>query len=130
MDQVYPDHRIQFHFKINRNLFYRSSTSHQFSSSPDLEFADDAVLITPSRKAAHIALSTFAAVATSFGLTVNFIKTKVMGCGAAISAEDCRPFPVSGQVVESVDSFVYLGSLLSPDGRFSAEIDRRLASAA
>ena len=37
---------------------------------------------------------------------------------------------VAGQQVECVSSFVYLGSLISPDTRVSAEIDRRIASAA
>ena len=71
----------------------------------------------------------FAGVATSFGLNVNFIKTKVMGCGAYLTDEDQQPISVSGQTVDYVNSFVYLGSLLSPDARFSAEIGRRLASA-
>lgn len=54
---------------------------------------------------------------------------KVLGCGAVLSAEDCQPISVPGQTVDHAGSFVYLESLLSPDARFSAEIDQRLASA-
>ena len=101
----------------------------QLSSVPDFEFADDAVLITPSRPTAQLALSTFSSVATSFGLTVNFVKTKFMACGFGLCAEDYQPLAIVNQAVEHVSPFVYLGSLLSPDGRFGAEIDRRLAAA-
>ena len=128
MDRLYPGSVVSFCFKINGNLFNRSHTSHETSSAPDLEFADDAVLITPSREAAHCALTTFAAVATSFGLSVNFAKTKVMACGVVVP-EASQPFLVNEQVVEVVESFVYLGSMLTPDGRSSSEVDCRLASA-
>ncbi len=129
MAEVYPDHEVAFRLNINGNLFNRPRSAHQQSAAPDLEFADDAVLITQSHHAAHVALATFVAVASSFGLSVNFIKTKVMSAGAGLSVVDHQPIFVSGQVVEHVKSFVYLGSLLSPDARFSAEIDRRVASA-
>ena len=36
---------------------------------------------------------------------------------------------VKGQEIEHVTSFVYLGYLMTPGGRVSAEIDHRLATA-
>ena len=130
MDRAHPHHQVEFRYSINGNLFNGPRSSCQDSSAPDLEFADDALLITPSRTVAHLALSTFAAVATSFGLSVNFVKTKIMPCGMELSCEDQQPFNINGQTVHVVDSFVYLGSLLSPDSRCGTEVDRRLASAA
>ena len=131
MEELCPGHSVSFRFNINGNLFNRSRTSCKTSSAPDLELADDAVLITPSREAAQIALSTFADVAASFGLSVNFSKTKVMACGfnADPAPDDLLPLVINDQVVEMVDTFVYLGSLLSSSGRFSAEVDCRLAGA-
>ena len=76
MEELCPGHSVSFRFNINGNLFNRSRTSCKTSSAPDLELADDAVLITPSREAAQIALSTFADVAASFGLSVNFPRRK------------------------------------------------------
>ena len=130
MDRAHPRHQVEFRYSINGNLFNGPRSSCQDSSAPDLEFADDALLITPSRTVAHLALSTFAAVATSFGLSVNFVKTKIMPCGVELSCEDQQPFNINCQTVHVVDSFVYLGSLLSPDSRCGTEVDRRLASAA
>ena len=92
------------------------------SSAPDVEFADDALLITPSCDMGYLALSTFVTVATSFGLTVNLLKTKVMPCGIGVSSSDYQPFLVNNQVVAFVDSFAYLGSLLSPDSRWGSEV--------
>ena len=129
MAQKHPDCEVSFRFNINSKLFNSPRTSHRTSAAPNVEFADDAVLITPSHPAVCVALVTFAEVAASFGLTVNFTKTKVMGCGAGLSDADCHQILVLGQTVDNVVSFVYLGSLLSSDARFTAKVDRRLASA-
>ena len=129
MADEHPDLDVAFRFNINGNLYNSPRTSHSTSSAPDLEFADDAVLITSSRVAVVTALTVFVKVAASFGLTVNFAKTKVMGCGVGLSPEDRLPLSVLGKTIEYVESFVYLGSLLSPDARSSAEVERRLACA-
>ena len=54
-----------------------------------------------------------------------------MACGfnADPAPDDLLRLVINDQVVEMVDTFVYLGSLLSSSGRFSAEVDRRLAGA-
>lgn len=124
-----PNHGVSVRFNINGNLFNGPRTFHQSTSADDLEFADDAVLISPARALTHTALTTFAAVATSFGLTVNFGKTKFMTCGVGISDDDRQPLVIGNEEVMHVDAFVYLGSLVSSNSRASAEVDRRLASA-
>ena len=129
MTTVCPDLEFEFLFNSNGNLFNGPRTESQSASVSDLGFADDAVLTIPSRPSAEIALRTFASAAASFGLTVNFAKTKFMCCGPSISEEDILPLTVNEQLVEHVPSFVYLRSLLSPDSRVGVETDRRLASA-
>ena len=129
MAQAFPNHGVAFHFNVNGNLYNRPRTVHRTSSTTDLEFADDAVLITPTHSLAQASLSMFASVAASFGLCVNFTKTKLMGCGVGLSDVDRQPLSIGSHTVGYVDSFVYLGSLLSSDTRVSADIDRRLASA-
>ena len=86
--------------------------------------------MTLSRDSAQLAIQTFSSVASSFGLTVNFVKTKFMCAGFGASDADRRPLVVGDQLVDQVDSFVYLGSLLSPDSRVGLEVDQRLANAA
>ena len=67
----------------------------------DIEFADDAVLVTP-HCFSQLTLETFNTVASLFGLTTSFIKTKVVGCGVNLSETECQPLVVSGQTVEHV----------------------------
>ena len=114
---------------INGNLFNRPRSKHSTNSVLDLEFADDAVLFSLTWQKAQSALQSFVAVAASFGLTVSLIKTKYMSCGHGLSENDQRPLVVGSNSVDHVPSFVYLGSLLTPDGRTSQEIDRRIANA-
>ena len=73
-----------------------------------------------ARACVCVCVSTFADVAASFGLSVNFSKTKVMACGfnADPAPDDLLPLVINDQVVDLVDTFVYLGSLLSSSGRF------------
>ena len=60
---------------------------------------------------------------------MNVAKTKFMTCGVGISDVDKQPRLVEGQEIEHITSFIYLGCLMIPDGRVSAEIDCRLATA-
>ena len=85
--------------------------------------------MTLSRDSAQLAIQTFSSVASSFGLTVNFVKTKFICAGFGTSDTNRRPFVVGDQLVDHVDSFVYLGSLLLPDFRVGLEVDRCLANA-
>ncbi|XP_065192607.1 uncharacterized protein LOC135823688 [Sycon ciliatum] len=75
------------------------------------------------------ALDQFIHVAYSFGLTVNLDKTKVMAAGYGLAEADRLPLDVAGEVVECVDSFRYLGSLLHTNGRSTPDISSRIAGA-
>ena len=86
--------------------------------------------MTLSRDSAQLVIQTFSCVGSSFGLTVNFVKTKFMWAGFGASDVDRRPLVVGDQLVDHFNSFVYLGSLLSPDSRVDLKVDRRLANAA
>ena len=59
-----------------------------------LEFADYPAFVTSTRECAQVALSVFNDVATSSGLTINFSKTKLLGCGPRVSEADRRPLLV------------------------------------
>ena len=77
---------------------------------------------------AALALSTLDVAATEFGLFVNFKKTNFLVAGYRIVPGDCDNIMVRGLAVEHVSSFVYLGSVLTPNAR-SSDIRRRLAHA-
>ena len=122
---VNPGSAVLFRYNINGNLFNQARSKYTLGSVADLEFADDAVLAVLSRQSAQAALSVFHSVAASFGLTVNFTKTKFMGCGNGLSEADLQPLVVAGHAVESVKCFTYLGTSVSPDARAGPEVDRQ-----
>ena len=70
------------------------------------------------------AFSTFLIAATKFGLSVN-----VLVADYGVVPGDCDNIAVRGLVVKDVSFIVFLGSVLTPNTRSSADIRRRLAQA-
>ena len=93
----------------------------------DLEYADDAALLTNTLKNLTLALNTFRDEAAKLGLKVNWEKTELMFIG---EGQDPAPLVYDGLEVKFVYKFKYLGSLLTKDGNLKPEIDRRRALAA
>ena len=52
-----------------------------------------------------------------------------MVVGHGVTEEEKLPITVEGGMVEHVEHFQYLGSLISENGQIDAEIDRRIAGA-
>ena len=52
-----------------------------------------------------------------------------MVIGTAVSAYDQQPLAVSGDFIEWIDLFPYLGSVIVDKGSIDVEVDRRIASA-
>ena len=77
-----------------------------------------------NRRGTTPVLSTFLVAATEFGLSVNFLVADY-----GIVPGDCDNIVVRGLVVKHMSFIVYLGSLLTPNTRSSADIGRRLAQA-
>ena len=76
-----------------------------------------------------LALTAFQDVFTEFGLTVSIPKTKFMVAGVGATPVDIAGFPLHGQEVENGSSFVYLGSVITPDARSAGDVLRRLSLA-
>lgn len=95
----------------------------------ECQFADDAALLAATRPGSERSLTSFAEVCTAFGLLVNATKTKAMPVGFGTTDTDRAPIVTPVGPVNAVDRFRYLGSLVTPDGRSSADIRARIASA-
>ena len=54
----------------------------------ELQFADDAALITGTRKSAEAAIHKFASIVARFGLRVSFGKTKLITYGPKLCEQD------------------------------------------
>ena len=92
----------------------------------NLRYADDIVLIATSPAALQQLLDKVSTVSKEYGLEVSTRKTKVM-----VTAEDTQAysFTCSGDQLEQVDSFRYLGAMITSSGECSTEIRARLGMA-
>ena len=115
--------------KFDQKLFRRSTRNACESQLTDGQFADDAVLLTTTRAGTEQAMMSYTDVARAFGLTVSIQKTKLMVTGYNITEEEKAPILVGTSMIECVDAFTYLGSVVTSNARMDAEVDRRIASA-
>ena len=92
-------------------------------------FADDAALVCSSRENMVLAARTFDEVATEYGLTLSVPKTKLLVAGIGLTDDDLAPLKLSGGVVEVVEYFKYLGSMVAACGGVVGEVGCRIAQA-
>ena len=88
----------------------------------DLVYADDTAFLINTASDTVSSLSSFQDTASALGLRISWPKTKLQNLGAGHKPP---PVSVDGNAVDSVDSFIYLGSLLSSDGYCRPDINRR-----
>jgi len=94
------------------------------SNITDLVYADDTALLLLSMGDAASCLSSFSAAAAPLGLKISWEKTKLQNLGSGP-----QPTNISvNNLVDSVDSFVYLGCLQSSTGQ-CRDIKRRFGFA-
>ena len=90
-----------------------------------LLFADDTVVVADSEEKLCQLVTEFGRVCKGRKLRVNVGKSKVMRC---TKREDGNRLNVSldGEVLEEVDQFKYLGSVIAADGGVEADVKHRV----
>ena len=83
----------------------------------NLRYADDTTLMAESEEELLMKMKE---ESEKVGLKLNIQKTKIMASGPITSWE------IDGETVETVPDFIFLGSKITADGKFSHEIKRRL----
>ena len=92
----------------------------------NLRFADDIDLMAGSRKELGELTELVDTTSAAYGMEVSTEKSKIM----AIATEKTQPeIKVRGKTLEQVESFKYLGTQITKDGRSDTEIKSRLAMA-
>ena len=76
----------------------------------NIAFADDLALVTYTALEVNILLERLRTQSKNFGLSINISKTKVMFIGNHIEQTACN---INGVVLENVDSFQYLGRVIT-----------------
>ena len=95
----------------------------------NLLFADDCALNASSEPEMQLSMDKFSSACDSFGLTISTKKTEVMFQPAPRNAYTEPSITVKGEVLKVVESFAYLGSILSRSVRIDNEVDARIAKA-
>ena len=94
----------------------------------DLDFADDAVIFAETLESLVLFLEALGKESEHLGLQVSWIKTKIQ-CFIQTVDQACEKVMCSGNLVDVVEVFPYLGSRITTDGSSLKEIDRRLGVA-
>ena len=94
------------------------------------KFADDAALYASSHDGLEAVASSFVCVARGWGLTVSLVKSKGMVAGIGADTLVLALISVEGGVMELVESFQYLGSIIISNEDLYEELSGRLAKAA
>ena len=95
----------------------------------DLLFADDCALNASSEPEMQQSMNKFSSACDSFGLTISTKKTEVMFQPAPRKAFTEPSITVKGVTLKVVESFAYLGSILSRSVHIDNEVDARIAKA-
>ena len=91
----------------------------------DLLFADDAALTAHSNEGLQSLMDRLARACELFGLTISIKKTEVLG-----QKTDSTPrITLQGNLLNTVDKFVYLGSTISSTLSLEEELNSRIGKA-
>ena len=115
---------------LMRRLLSRCSLGIQLGEYQltDLDYADDNTIIAPSVCVLQEALMTLQEEANLVGMLISWPKTKLMAI--TLNPTNHLPLKICNTEVLFVDSFTYLGSLITNDGSSSHDITSRIARAA
>jgi len=92
----------------------------------DLDFADNVSLLAELLEVFVLALTVMQEEASTFGLQINWSKTKILQVPSSTSSSTVQ---VADRHVEVVDAFVYLGCLIDSSGGSRGEVLHRIGLA-
>ena len=111
--------------KIFRHIINMKGVNVGGTNYNNLRYADDTSLLAGNEKELSEIISKINEVGKQFGMKINIKKTKAM----VVSKKPNSPkinIAIDGQQIEQVTSYMYLGSLITEDGRSEKEIKRRI----
>ncbi|VDP30550.1 unnamed protein product [Schistosoma margrebowiei] len=91
----------------------------------DFNFADDLALLSHAHEQMQTKTASMAAVSASVGLSIHKGKTKVL----KFKAENSNPITLGRKILENVESFTYLGSIIDEQGGSDADVKARIGKA-
>ena len=122
-----PEEGVDVLYKLDRRLVGDRTAKSRLSSSriAESQFADDIALHSLSRESFEKALTSVIICASEWGLMVSLTKMK----GLVVVGGDGSGVNMHGGVVEVVEKFTYLGSILHRSVGVDADVKSRIAKA-
>ena len=115
---------------LDRPNSKRALGSHSRDLISHLMYADDMALLASDPRLLQRMILKLEQVTQAWAMCISVPKTKVMSLSRPRGTQPMPNIGVRGEMVEMVNEFVYLGSMLSCDGNLDKEVNRRIASAA
>ena len=126
--QVNAEDQLKVQFRLDGNLFnlrrLQSVTKTTMAHLMELQYADDCALVAHSPDALQRSLNIVSSIYQAMGLKVNINKTEILS--QQIIAGNPPVFHLNGEVIKQVDSFTYLGSILTKKHNIDEEIVARI----
>ena len=110
--------------QIFRHIINMKSVNVGGTNYNNLRYAADTALLAGNEKELSELISKINEVGKQFGMKINIKKTKAM----VVSKKPNSPkinIAIDGEQIEQVTSYMYLGSLITEEGRSEKEIKRR-----
>jgi hypothetical protein len=94
-----------------------------------LFYADDGMIIAPTYEATVFILNLLNTTLRRFNLVISASKTKYMPCSFTLLPTASDPLILDGQLIETVKSFRYLGTIIQADASMDLNTKRRIGLA-
>jgi hypothetical protein len=116
-------------YRISGQLMQVPASTDSITTTLMLLYADDLVLLADDAAALRTALLQLEAVATDWGMSLNYSKTKVVRFGATEQQPQPSHMQLANGLVDVENTFCYLGSVITGTGQQDTELNRRLQAA-
>jgi hypothetical protein len=88
----------------------------------NLRYVDDTTILAEGKRDLEKMLKKFQVESEKAGMRTNLKKTKIMTTG------NLNKFKLDGTEIKIIDSYTFLGTIITRDGSMSKEINRRISS--
>lgn len=120
---------ITIQYRLDGSLFnirrFQARTKVSSTQIIELQYADDCAIIAHDAVTLQAMIDTFSSTYSAMGLKINAQKTEILA-QCIIPPEAPFHFHINGDPIKTIDSFTYLGSVVSSDCSHDLEIQRRV----
>ena len=114
------------------NLFTNVATNDEILTMLKLYvllYADDTIIMAEGPNELQLALNALSEYCQTWKLKINIDKTKIIRFSKGKPKKAIQPFYLNNEIVELVESYIYLGTTIKFNGSFSDAIDKQINQA-